>query len=215
MKKYKIFIILFVIFSVNNVKAKCDTNLNISLANNIAYSYKYNGTANGTTNGITFDLTFTNLNNMFYIVDQDNNYHGGFGEATVYGLLPNKTYTYRIYSSILDCDNNVIRTINIKTPPYNYYYATDVCQDIKDFKYCKRWSKNNLEMFEMFDKVSEYTKSKEKVEINEAVYKKTISDKIVDIIKYLYTNYYYIILPAIIIVSIYIIYRLDKKDSLF
>lgn len=206
MRRVKIFIILLVIFSFSKVKAECDYNLNISLANNIAYSYKYNGS--------NFDLTFTNLNDMFYIVDQDDMYYSGYYEKTINNLEPNRTYTYKIYPSSLECENSSIRTINVKIPSYNKYYDSDICEDVKEFKYCKKWYENDLTYEEMTKKIDEYKKSLNE-DINEASYKRTVLDQIGEIMLNIYTNYYFIILPLIIIGSIYAIYKLDKKDSLF
>ena len=207
MKKIKIFILLFIIFSSNNVKAICDNNLNISLANNVAYTYQYNGSS--------FDITFTNLENLLYIVDQNNNYYGGFSETTIYNLSPNKTYSYKVYSSSFECDNTPIRTISIKLPPYNMYYDLDICKDNSEFKYCKKWYNNKMNIDELEAEIEKYNLEKENNIVNKAVYKNTTLNKIGEIIKYIYTNYYYLLLPMIIIISIFIIYRLDKKDSLF
>lgn len=178
------------------------------LAYNVAYSYTYNEK----DDKATFDITFTNLHNRLSIMDNSNNKVYSSSEVVIKGLEPNREYSYDIYSAGFACSSSSLRKINIKTPGYNKFYKDKICNGIEDFKYCQKWANIDIAYEELKREVSRYKLSLIK---QQNVEEETSQiGKVVNIIINIYTKYYYLILPTIIVLAIVFMIRDDKKSQL-
>ncbi len=206
-------LIILVLFPYQIKAANClDSQISEiqKLSANVAYSYTYNEI----NNNVTFDITFTNLNGKLLIKDTSNGkIYSSNKDVTVKGLKPNKEYRYEVYSKGFVCISDSLRTIYVKTPSYNKYYKSELCKDIQEYKYCRKWINLNITDAEFKKKVNEYLLEKNRQE-KEAVAEKQGLARLVEIITNSYKRYYYIILPLIIVVCGIIIYRDDKKNEL-
>jgi hypothetical protein len=207
MKKIKILIILIILLICPKVKAECDTNLNLSLANNVEYSYTFS----------EFDylqyfsVTLTNLQGEFYVKVDDMSYYG-YDETTIPFLTPGKTYNFEIYSENIECSYLPVRTIEIELPYYNKYYKEDICSGIDDLKYCNKWTYVDITYSELQKKVEEHGVTQTDTTVESIG--TPITKKITDLVLKIYARSYFIVLPLIIIILLYKIYKLDKKENI-
>ena len=205
MKKICFFIIAM-FFSCFSVKAECDSNLELLLANNIAYSYEFDEQMK------VFDVTFTNINNNFNFVDAYGNFYFGYDEIKVLNLSPGKTYKFKVYSQKSECNNMNVRTIEVSLPHFNIYYDRDICKKAPNFKYCNKWDNSNLDYEQLEEKVNKYLE--EQVKDNKVSDTETFLQKMTRNMLKLYEKTYFIILPIIIIGLIFTIRKLDKKNDI-
>lgn len=204
--KKKCFIIFVMFFSCISVKAECDSNLELLLANNITYTYEFDEKTK------TFNVTFTNINNNFNFVDVYDNYYSGYDEITALNLIPGKTYKFKVYSQNSECDNMNIRTIEVTLPHFNLYYDRDICKNLQDFKYCNKWDDSNLDYEQLKEKINKHLEKQNRT--NNDTNTETFLQKITKNVLKLYEKTYFIILPTIILGLICAIRKLDKKDDI-
>lgn len=180
------------------------------LASNINYSYSYKE-----NNGkISFDVTFTNLNNTISIYDVKNNkYYDSIDETTVQNLKADSEYVFELYTRGFLCTSDSIRTIYVRTPSYNKYYSDELCKGIENYKYCQKWKRVNLNYNEFKNNVIKYRNSLKKEE-NKIQKEENALKRLIKIINHLYTNYYYIFLGMIIIISIATIIKKNNDSKL-
>lgn len=214
MKYLKLLICLIVLSPIYVKGAVCDNSTKVRLqqiAQNVTYSYDYVESGNS----VAFYISFYNLSNELYLVDikNDKSYYYSGETLTLGNFNSDTNYKFEVRSSNLLCDSSALYYIYVATPAYNQYYNDPVCNGV-NYKYCNKWQKNTLS-YDDFVKNVENFKNKKDVTIDDD---KTVKG-LFDIILEFYVNYYYIILPILIILSfIYIIIKslIDrKKNSLF
>lgn len=184
-----------------------------SLASNINMSYDYvisNDKA-------IFSITFTNVYKDFILVDKTNNktYYPDttkdLSEIKIEGYESGKTYTFQIYTTVTDCDDEILITLYANLPYYNSFYDLDVCSGLDSYDLCSRWYNHGLtkeKFIETVEKYKESLKEEKKDDDNS-------DDSKLPYILEFYLKYYYIILPIIILGGGYVIYQHNKKDSFF
>lgn len=212
MKKRNILpILVFIILLLpSSVSALCSNNEKVrlaSLARNISVTYD----PIETETGVTFDITFTNLQPELYIKDVTYQYKHYYNEneLTLHGYSPNTNYRFDIYGHG-DC-NIKLYSHYLTTPGYNPYYKDKVCEEFSA-SICQKWVNINYNYDTFILEVNKLkANQKENVKSNN-------DEKIMGIYDYLiefFVNYYFIILPVIIVVCITLIIQLRKKDDLF
>lgn len=212
MKKRNILpILLFIVLLLpSSVSALCSNTEKVrlaSLAQNVSITY----TPVETEAGVTFNITFTNLQPDFYIKDVRYQYMHYYikNEMTLHGYSPNTNYRFDIYGTG-DC-NTRLYSHYITTPGYNPYYKDKVCEDFSG-SICQKWVNINYD-YDTFILEVNKLKANQKEDV-----KSNNDEKIMGIYDYLiefFVNYYFIILPVIIVVCITLIIQLRKKDDLF
>lgn len=210
----KIYLLLFlVVLLPTNVKAfKCSNEDSVkyqALAQNINYTYDYVEE----NNSVYFNITLVNLNSELYIYDVYNNntYNYTQSEILLSNYKPGNVYKFKVYPTNNDC-KDILKTIYISIPYYNYYYSDPLCDGLDSYKYCQKWSNVTID----YDKfVSLVTSYKESIisdnDIIETKEYKTILDYFIEY----YLTYYYIGLPIIILSSLIYIIIKNKNDRLF
>lgn len=210
-RKLYFFLMLFLITIIpRNVKATCSDSETIrlsKLAQNVKFAYVYN------EKNKTFTITVTNLKKDLKIeyVNENKKYNTE-KEVNIYNSNSGK-HTFMIYANT-NCSKEYILTKNIELPYYNELYKSKICSDIKNFKYCQKWNKVAIDASFAYEKINEYKENNLKKEVKKEEIKKTDFEKIIDNIKKIYVDNYYIILPITISILCLIIYVKNKKESL-
>lgn len=219
MKKRILMIILLLLIplKINEVSAIVISSCKISVlselksvASNINLSYTYEIR----NNNAYFKVTINNLNNKFYIIDNLGNkfYYNNSnnGEIITNEYSNIEKIKYSIYSNIPECMNDLLTTKYINLPTYNIYYTDPLCKGMEDYKICQKWYKQTLDYDEFVIKVNKYKNVHKELE---EVKKETVSTKgLFDILFDVYINYYYIILPIIIIICLSFMYIKNRKN---
>lgn len=210
MRYLKYLLFLIILFPMNVKGLICDNAAKVrlqKLAQNITTSYDY-VESNGM---VTFDITFNNLSNELYLVDVFNKRNFNYSGNTLVlgGFQSGTNYKFEVRSTNVYCDGSVLYYLYVTTPSYNPYYTNPICNGIS-YKYCNKWQKNDFTYEEFIKNVEEYKKTLDK----ETIIKEDIKG-IFDYIIDFYISYYYIVLPIIIIVSLFYILINRKKNDLF
>lgn len=213
--KFIFLIILFMLFPtyVNASEHGCTNEEKVywkNLAQNVVASYD----AVTTDNKVKFTITFSNLTKDLEIYDLDNKkwYSTTKSEYTITKTNDNKTYRFDIYTKDNFCGRVSSYTLYASIPAYNKYQNDKLCDGIEDYKLCQKWVSVSYSYDVWKEKVQAYKDSL--VEDNKPNGKESttsILEKIIDI----YSDIYYIVLPAIVIVGMISIYIYNKKRELF
>ena len=212
MKKYLLFAILLVL--PLNIKAKCDNvekvRLN-KLASNVSFTYTYNEN----NNDVNFDVTITNLTKDLVIYDKytENEYKNINKEIIIKDYKPNTSVRYYIYAKDDTCISSPLNSYMINFPSYNPYYKDELCKQATDYIYCKKWINMPYKYEEFKKNVNKYIEDSKKTPIEEQEVVE-IKGGILDTIGFIYVKFYYIILPLIIVVCLFGMHQLNKKNKL-
>lgn len=211
MKKFMFILVLGLFVFPSNVKAICYNKDKLKLskiASNVSSSYEYFDDAN------TFDITLTNLRNGFIVkeVKTNNNFNYSQDELTFKGYMPGGSYRFDIYTTLNNCGNNKLYSLYITLPIINNNYKDPLCNGLENYDICQKWGKYINDYDEFGKQVNEIKKeiNEENIYTEEAEYLGFF-----DHVALLFINYYYIILPIIIVGGIITIYGLNKKNKLF
>lgn len=183
-----------------------------NLASNMNLSYDY---IEQNENAI-FTITISNVYKEFYIKEKKTGqiYYPDtskeISEIILNNYISGQTYQFEVYTNIVNCEDEILATFYTSLPSYNPYYKEEVCKGIEESELCSKWSNHSLSKEQFIEKVEQYKQSlkKEKIEIPKE------EEKLPYLLEF-YLNYYYIILPVIIIGCGYFIYLYNKKDSFF
>lgn len=214
MKKFLFAFLLFLLIP-NNIKSyycKFDEISRYkSLASNINTYYDYIEN----DGNISFTITLVNLNEELYIVDSTTNkkYFYNNSELSISGYSAGQSIKYYVYATNQNCNDDLLYTIRINLPDYNPYYSDDVCNDVNNYIYCKKWYKHSLNYEQFVDKVNSYKQSLIKPDVP------IIDDSndlgLWDIIIEIWVKYYYLILLPIIVICGIVIYCGNKKNNIY
>lgn len=218
MKKiFRILILLLVIFPVStkayyNSCTNSDTSKLNKIASNVLYNYTY---YTDNTGNLKFKIIVNNLHHYLYLYDpQKKQTYYSTGEVEILNYAPDRTIELKLHSNLATCKGVYINSLFITLPPYNKYYNDKLCEGIENYKLCRRWSKMTLNYEDFKKEVIKYKKSLEIKDVQDDDYDKSIIEIILDF----YFDYYFVILPPIVIVSgivIYMIKRKQEKESFF
>lgn len=213
MRRYFYLIVLmFFAFCPNIFAAVCSDNEKVNyqnLAKNITSSYSYVEENN------SFNITFTNVPNNFYIKNIENEtiYSYQNSEMILTGFTPGKSYKFGIYTTDFYCRNENLFNIYITLPYYNSFYKDALCEGIENYKYCMKFISNPISYEQFTVNVNNYKESLK--DNSEEIIEDNTFDKYFSYLLEFYLDYYYIILPVIIVISFIIIWKHNRKDDLF
>ena len=213
MKKCLLVLMLFVLCPIQSKAIMCNNESKVKyseMAKNISVSYEYQEV----DNDIVFNIKITNIPETFIIEDYrtGKKYRYSSSELVIPNVSKNTSYKFNILKDDQFCSGEILYTHYINIPSYNYYYKDEVCKGIEDYKLCNKWLNITVSYEEWKNKVIEYKNSlnkKDDVLIEEE--EKGIFDIIIDF----YLDWYYLILPSIIIISLVSIYLYNRKHDLF
>ncbi len=124
------------------------------------------------------------------------------------------TYTITVYSDYNDCYGDVIRTIKLTVPKFNYYSQLAVCNDISSYYLCQEYVTFDVDSSTFYTNVDSYKKSLEaldnkdpNIKDNTSAASKTAT--FISNFKYLFVG---IVVVAGVLATIYIIKR-KKSDA--
>lgn len=213
MKKYLLLVLLFVLCPIQIDALMCNNESKVKyseMARNISVNYEYLET----DNDVIFNIKITNIPETFIIVDVKNNitYNYNSSELIIPNVSKNTSYKFNVLKNDDACSWEIFYTHYINIPAYNVYYKDEVCKGIEDYKLCSKWLNVTSSYEEWKNKVVEYKNSlnvstDEKIKEEE----KTVFEVIFDF----YLDYYYFILPTIIVLSLIAVYFYNRKNDLF
>ena len=211
MKKIIYFtVLLFLVLIPKSVLATCDdseiTRLQ-RLANNVNYSVTYN------EKNHLFTIYFNNLKKDLVINDTytSENYNVN-GELAIIRNASGD-YKFNIYANNKECTTNTLISKYINVPYYNGYYNSDLCKNIENYGYCSKWFKTGISNETIISKINDYKKNI-KTEETKTEYSESKVDKIKRIITEIYSKYYFIFLPIIIVIFGIPVYIKEKNSRL-
>lgn len=219
MKKIILIVSLLFLLPIS-VQAKANTSCDYtllanlkSLASNINISYDYYIESNEAY----FNVTINNITPDIYIVDNVTNVIYNYqntsaGEVIINNYKDVTKLQYSVYSSDNNCNGELLSTLYITLPTYNQYSSNPVCDDIKDYSLCQRWNPFNGTHEDFITRVNNYKNSKVVEEDPIEEEKKDITT-LLDKLGTLYSKYYIVLYVIIILPSIIIIYRHNKKSK--
>ena len=116
------------------------------------------------------------------------------------------TYTFNVYGSSSACYGQLLRTIKLTLPKYNYYSERSVCDDIPDYFMCQTYTTNFL------DSVNAY-KEKLKTQKNEIDENGDVKDNtsIINKTASVITKYKYVIIGVILVIGVVVTIIIVKK----
>lgn len=195
MKKV-LFILLFIVmfFNINVVDADdicSDEELarEKEIANNISYNYEFIGDKDNTVGYQTYNVSFDGVTSDVYISDPTYKYKF-YNNGEILKIDSGK-WNFIVFSK--NCAERILRTIQINLPKFNEYSESVEClnKKISKIKYCDPWYSGDITS-EEFDKViSDYNLAIQNSN-------KSVSDKIMDILK----KYYYIFIPSLLLILV-------------
>lgn len=207
MKKYFYLLILLFIFSPNKISAQCEIGEYSKLskiANNVNVSYTYNKEKN------SFTLILTNITKEIVVSYNDVDYMEDIEMKL--DNIKSGNHKIDIYATDKNCVEDVLTTKNIFLPYYNKYSENKECEG-NNSTYCNRWLKSEIDYKTWYSNITNL-KQEEKIETIDEKRPETYMDKVRDFILNIYVNYYYIILPTLIIILCIMIYLRDRKDQI-
>lgn len=213
MKKILVFMLLIVLCPIQTKALMCNNESKAKyneMAKNISVNYEYQETEND----VIFNIKITNIPESFIIVDIKNNvtYKYRSSEIIIPNVSKNTSYKFNVMKDDDACSWEIFYTHYINIPSYNFYYKDEVCKGIEDYKLCNKWLNINMEYDEWKNKIIEYKNSL----INND--DEIIDDEekgVFDILLDFYIEYYYIILPLVIVISLVCVYLYNRKHDLF
>jgi len=121
-------------------------------------------------------------------------------------------FTIKIYAVNPFCDRSELRTITVTTPRYNPYYNYEICQDIREFYLCQKWSDFEISYGELVNRVNDYKASLKDDDTKEDEEKPTNIVKVA--IDFVVKYYLYFVIGAgvtVVIVSVILIIKRKKR----
>ena len=201
----KTIIILLILIPVK-IKADC-SNKELSrykiLSSYVETYYKFDENTkkmNITVYNLSDELEAQNINDSKTYTSKDKK-----GEIKINNIEPGQTLKIGIYPKD-ECSDYRLRTIYINLPYYNKYYNEKICKNNNN-SLCSKWANTEVYTREQFVKKVEIPKQEAPTKIEPEEETKNHS-----ILEFL-LNYYIVILLAIIVIGIFLIYKLDKKNK--
>lgn len=201
---------IFIPISAKALMCSNENKVNYSnMAQNIAVNYEY-VEAN---DDVTFKIKFSNIPEGFLI----HSYYEGkdypySGSELVISANKGTSYTFNVYYPDSPCHLETLAKKYVNIPYYNKYYKDTLCSGIETYKLCDKWLNITYSYDEWSKQVNKY---KDSLNIVEEPIKKEEVKGIFDYIIEFYLDYYYFILPGVIVICFVGIYIYNKKHDLF
>lgn len=138
---------------------------------------------------------------------------GGDGAITLRQVPQNETvtYTFTVRSYEGGCHENVLRTLKLTLPRYNFYSQLGACADIPDYYLCQEYTTYKVDGATFYDKVDEYKaklltlEETEEAENNTGLVSQAISSV---------SKYKYVIVGVVVVIGVLLtIFILKRKKS--
>lgn len=170
MRKTAIIIFLLLLFPFSISADECsnaDKERLQKLANNITYIIENYTNNNGEEklrlvfSGVSNELTLYNsANNKYYFyIKIDDSY---FGDVDI-NNVSSGTKKFKIYGAS-SCSNTTLRNITINVSPRNPYFNDPLCDNIKEYSLCQKFTNANVDYETFKVKTQDYIDSKKKNE---------------------------------------------------
>ena len=170
MRKTAIIIFLLLLFPFSISADECsnaDKERLQKLANNITYIIENYTNNNGEEklrlvfSGVSNELTLYNsTNNKYYFyIKIDDSY---FGDVDI-NNVSSGTKKFKIYGAS-SCSNTTLRNITINVSPRNPYFNDPLCDNIKEYSLCQKFTNANVDYETFKVKTQDYIDSKKKNE---------------------------------------------------
>lgn len=214
--KKKIFFTLFILLFCSKVSALtyagCDINDVVRMKQivtnvNVSYNYHIAG------DNAYFDVIISNLTNDIYVTD--NYFNGTYsnfinGELVIYNVETD-SLSLKFNSNKEECSGLLLGIKYQQFPIFNKYYYDDICENMEGFSYCNKWLKKKYTYDEIKAAIKKYNDSliNEKEEPTKVIYNKSIFDILIDF----YVDYYYFVLPGIILICVIAIVISKRKNQ--
>lgn len=213
MKKYLLLFLMFILCPIQANALMCNNESKVKyseMARNISVNYEYQETEND----VIFNIKITNIPETFIIVDVKNNitYNYSSSELIIPNVSKNTSYKFNVLKDDSLCSWEIFYTHYINIPAYNPYHKDEVCEGIEDYKLCSKWLNVTSNYEDWKNKVNQYKNS---LNISDAELQKEKTKTIFEVILDFYLNYYYFILPTIIVLSLVGVYFYNRKNDLF
>ncbi|MDD2377611.1 MAG: hypothetical protein PHD10_00815 [Bacilli bacterium] len=220
MRKYLKYLMFLSVLFINplTIKAQCGYSEKVRLqkiASNVNFSYDYIETKKGSSvNNVEFIITIANIHPDIYIEDTSSGTVYTFAKNS--SVVTERNYSaginvmYKIYGKTKNCNDELLLTNYVNTPNYNRFYNDEACRGIENHELCQKWSKVNLNYSDFVKKIDAYKKSLIVEEEPVEPEKKTFN---YNFIYFFISKYYFIIMISIIVVCLFLMYRINKKNS--
>ena len=170
---------------------------------------------------VYFTININNLTDEIYIMvksSEDSEYqeyyyseeNGGNISFTSSEIYKKLDFTILIYAVNPYCDRNELRTITVTTPRYNPYYGYEICEDVRDFYLCQKWSDFEMSYEELVNRVNDYkeTLNKKTKETEEEPDKNIVKE----VVNFVVKNYLYFVIGAgVAVVTTSVILIIKRK----
>lgn len=159
-----------------------------------------------------FTITLYNLKDEHYIIDPKTEKVYEYNGSDTLEIKVEKPgiYSFEVYSEDNYCDENYLNKLYAEIPTYNKYYKDALCKGVENYKYCQKWFSGNITYDEFKKAVNDYKESLKVTPQEEPEYK-----SIFDYLLEFYINYWFIILPTIIVAGIIGIILKKKQENKF
>ncbi|MDD3392793.1 MAG: hypothetical protein PHE54_04565 [Bacilli bacterium] len=158
----------------------------------------------------TFNITINNIFDNLIVKDTSSGIsYQGNEEITIKGYAGGISYLFEVYTDIEDCEDELLHVFYVNVPYYNPYYQDELCDGIEEYSMCQKWMSYKVDYEKFKTNIAIYKKTSEEEIIDEVVDEETW----LDILLEYYGEYYSYLYGMIIIIGIFEIYRLDKRDS--
>ncbi len=211
MKKY-LPLLLILLLPIKTL-AKCTDSDRVKLhklASNVTFSYEYVEK----DNRVTFNIIVTNLTKDLILYEKSNNReYNQNGELTIKGYGKDDIAKFYIYAKDDTCISSPLISNIMNFPSYNPFYKDDICKQIPNYTYCKKWINNPYD-YETFKKNAyKFIEENKKQKIEEEKQVEQVKSMF-DYLGEFYVRFYYLILPTIIVICFAMMYKLNKKNKL-
>lgn len=205
---YILFPLVILFLNISVLEAKCTNNDIVNNANSI--KTKLEATPSTADQEDRNYVIVENIPDNYYLIVVNNTMNTkdtymDFKNNTVAFSPPNVNYVYnysiKIYSSDTECENELIKTINVNSLAYNPYSVSPECMMLE-----KEDKENNFEGCKYFvDKL--YTHDSFLSELEK--YKSGTPEATINTLKDLFYKYYYFALIPIAVLGVYYVVRLQ------
>ncbi len=202
----KIFFVLFVLLFPLIVNAKCTSEEMArlkSLASKISLTYGYEES----DKNVAFSVTFRNVHKDLKIVDvitgKQFSSNNEFSDFTLSNIHIEGSHKFNILSNSKNCLNQKIAIRQYVIPYYNAYYKDPLCSGNESKTVCQKWTNTSGLSYDKFKE--SFNKKNDVVAQPQEIPEPSLLTQ-------LFVNYYYILFGGIIIISLIIIFILNRKD---
>lgn len=214
MKKIWLFILMLVLPICVSARAKtgCDYTLLSKLKKyasnvNIIYDYKI------VNNDAYFNITINNLVHDIYILDETSGkrYSSDNGEIVIPDIHGVKKITFKIFSNVSSCSDELLLTQYVTLPVYNKFSTDPLCDGLDNYNLCYTFIDTDLSYEDFKEKVEAY-RNRKPDEIEEEVKKEHVKSDWEKFLDFMVKYGIFIAAAIAILITIISVYRSRKNQ---